>query len=34
MANANQLTIALTKGRILEETLPLLEAADIRPGGR
>lgn len=25
------LTIALTKGRILEETLPLLEAADIRP---
>ena len=27
----NQLTIALTKGRILEETLPLLEAADIRP---
>lgn len=28
---ADQLTIALTKGRILEETLPLLEAADIRP---
>ena len=26
-----QLTIALTKGRILEETLPLLEVADIRP---
>ncbi len=26
-----QLTIALTKGRILEETLPLLEAANIRP---
>lgn len=26
-----QLTIALTKGRILQETLPLLEAADIRP---
>lgn len=26
-----QLTIALTKGRILKETLPLLEAADIRP---
>src|SRR5690606_4631006 len=25
------LTIALTKGRILEETLPLLAAADIRP---
>lgn len=25
------LTIALTKGRILEETLPLLEQADIRP---
>ena len=25
------LTIALTKGRILEETLPLLEAANIRP---
>ncbi len=25
------LTIALTKGRILKETLPLLEAADIRP---
>ncbi len=28
---SQQLTIALTKGRILEETLPLLEAADIRP---
>ena len=27
----SQLTIALTKGRILKETLPLLEAADIRP---
>ena len=27
----SQLTIALTKGRILEETLPLLAAADIRP---
>ena len=26
-----QLTIALTKGRILEETLPLLEAAGIEP---
>lgn len=26
-----QLTIALSKGRILEETLPLLEAADIVP---
>lgn len=26
-----QLTIALSKGRILKETLPLLEAADIRP---
>lgn len=26
-----QLTIALTKGRILEETLPLLAAADIHP---
>ena len=26
-----QMTIALTKGRILEETLPLLAAADIRP---
>lgn len=25
------LTIALTKGRILDETLPLLECADIRP---
>jgi len=28
---SEQLTIALTKGRILEETLPLLEAANIRP---
>ena len=28
---SQQLTIALTKGRILEETLPLLEAANIRP---
>ena len=27
----SQLTIALTKGRILEETLPLLSAAGIRP---
>ncbi|MGH1485115.1 MAG: ATP phosphoribosyltransferase [Cellvibrionaceae bacterium] len=27
----SQLTIALTKGRILEETLPLLAAANIRP---
>lgn len=27
----SQLTIALTKGRIMEETLPLLEAANIRP---
>jgi len=27
----SQLTIALTKGRILQETLPLLEAAGIRP---
>lgn len=25
------ITIALTKGRILQETLPLLEAADLRP---
>ena len=28
---SEQLTIALTKGRILEETLPLLEAANIKP---
>jgi ATP phosphoribosyltransferase len=28
---SDQLTIALTKGRILEETLPLLEAANIKP---
>lgn len=28
---AQMLTIALTKGRILDETLPLLAAADIRP---
>jgi ATP phosphoribosyltransferase len=28
---SHTLTIALTKGRILEETLPLLAAADIRP---
>lgn len=28
---ASGITIALSKGRILEETLPLLEAADIRP---
>ena len=27
----HRLTIALTKGRILQETLPLLAAADIRP---
>lgn len=29
--NTQQLTIALSKGRILEETLPLLAAADIVP---
>ena len=28
---SDQLTIALTKGRILDETLPLLEAANIKP---
>lgn len=28
---ANQITIALTKGRILKETLPILAAADIHP---
>lgn len=28
---SHSLTIALTKGRILDETLPLLAAADIRP---
>ena len=27
----SQLTIALTKGRILQETLPLLAAAGIKP---
>ncbi len=31
MSMSQTLTIALTKGRILEETLPLLAAADIRP---
>lgn len=31
MMKKQQLTIALSKGRILKETLPLLEAADIRP---
>jgi len=31
MMKKQQLTIALSKGRILEETLPLLEAADIKP---
>ena len=30
MTNAAQLTLALSKGRIFEETLPLLEAAGIR----
>jgi ATP phosphoribosyltransferase len=32
MAGAQALTIALSKGRILEETLPLLERAGIVPG--
>ena len=31
MMKKQQLTIALSKGRILEETLPLLEAANITP---
>ncbi len=31
MSNAQQLTIALSKGRILDDTLPLLKAAGIEP---
>jgi len=33
MSNANALTIALSKGRILEESLPLLARIGLAPAG-